>query len=184
VIWFAAYGVRALNDPVMNRAGTGLMAIVLSSLVRKYTATDIQDLIPLISKNLALNHISPSSSSATQPLRNVTAEALDWIMLRNSSPSLRRTAFSYSPVDLLLVVDCIYHPSLLPALVDTIDHLATPEQTAVLVVVELRQEDVLREFLELWLVAGGRAWEIWHVDEVMDGPYAMWVGWKKATNLS
>lgn len=55
------------------------------------------------------------------------------------------------------------------------------------VVVELRAEDVIREFLELWLQAGqsgedgaGGTWEIWHanVDELLDGPYAMWIGWK------
>ncbi|KAI0682977.1 putative methyltransferase-domain-containing protein [Cytidiella melzeri] len=156
-------------------AGTGLLAIVISSLVRQYTATDIEELIPLIAKNLILNHRSPSSTASS----NVTAEALDWVALMHSSPSTRRTAFCYSPVDLLLVVDCIYHPSLLPALVETIDHLATSEQTAVLVLAELRQEDVMREFLELWLAAGDGAWEIWHVEELMEGPYAMWVGWKK-----
>lgn len=82
----------------------------------------------------------------------------------------------------MLIVDCIYHPSLLPALVVTIDHLATSEKTAVLVVVELRAEDVVREFLDLWLAAGEGAWEIWHAHEVMEGPYAVWVGWKKGTD--
>jgi protein N-lysine methyltransferase METTL21D len=82
----------------------------------------------------------------------------------------------------LLVVDCIYHPSLLPALVDTIDYLATIERTVVLVVVELRAEDVVREFLELWLgTGGGDIWEIWHLQDVMEGPYAVWLGWKKTT---
>ena len=160
------------------RAGTGLLAIVLSFLVRQYTVTDIEDLIPLISKNLTIN--SPATGSAP---RSVTAEALDWVVLKNSSPTVRQTAFSYPPIDLLLVVDCIYHPSLLPPLVETIDYLATPERTAVLVLVELRQEDVVREFLELWLaVGGGNTWEIWHVDSGMEGPYAMWIGWKKEMN--
>lgn len=91
-------------------------------------------------------------------------------------------------MDLLLVVDCIYHPSLLPPLVTTIDALAVTGRTVVVVVVELRAEDVIREFLELWLQAGqsngdgdGGTWEIWHanVDEILDGPYAMWIGRKK-----
>ena len=120
-----------------------------------------------------------SSPKGEHTKATVSAEALDWIVLRNSSPAARCTAFSYPPIDLLLVVDCIYHPSLLPALVDTIDHLTTPERTAVLVIVELRAEDVVREFLELWLAAGGNVWEIWHVEGFMDGPYAVWVGWKK-----
>lgn len=170
---------------VYSSAGTGLLAIVLSSLVNRYTATDIEELVPLIVKNLALNGITLSSTTTPQTTsHSVTAEALDWVVLKDSSPAVRRTAFSYPPIDLLLIVDCIYHPSLLPALVETIDHLATPEFTAVLVVVELRQEDVLREFLELWLAAGNGAWELWHVESGMEGPYAVWVGWKKAIHSS
>lgn len=93
-------------------------------------------------------------------------------------PSVRRRGFSYPFIDLLLIVDCIYHPLLLPPLVDTIDYLATPEQTTVLVIIELRAEDVVREFLQLWLTAGDGAWEVWRINEVMKGPYAMWVGQK------
>jgi protein N-lysine methyltransferase METTL21D len=120
-------------------------------------------------------------SPAREPTR-VSAEALDWVALHNSPPAIRRAAYSYPPIDLLLVVDCIYHPSLLPALVDTIDYLATIERTVVLVVVELRAEDVVREFLELWLgTGGGDIWEIWHLQDVMEGPYAVWLGWKKTT---
>ena len=101
----------------------------------------------------------------------VKAEALDWLALQECPPNIRRSVYSYDPIDLLLVVDCIYHPSLLPALVETIDYLSIPDRTTVLVVVELRAEDVIREFLELWLGAGGKGiWEIWHVNEIMDGP--------------
>ena len=168
------------------RAGTGLLGVVFASLVRQYTATDIAELVPLIKKNLALNNVpdySPSSPSKSAPPRaNVSAEALDWVALRNCSPSKRQSIYLYPPIDLLLVVDCIYHPSLLPALVDTIDHLATPERTAVLVIVELRAEDVVREFLELWLAAGQSSWEIWHAEGIMEGPYAVWVGWKKGAD--
>jgi len=78
----------------------------------------------------------------------------------------------------LLVVDCIYHPSLLPALVETIEHLTIREQTTVLVAVELRAEEVIDEFLKLWVGNEGR-WEVWSVGEVLqDASYAMWVGWK------
>ncbi|GJE95861.1 Diaminohydroxyphosphoribosylamino-pyrimidine deaminase-like protein [Phanerochaete sordida] len=165
-------------------AGTGLLGVVFAPLVKRYTVTDIDDLIPLISKNLALNGVlTPSSQSKGAPtVPNVSAEPLDWVALQNCSASKRQTAYSYPPIDLLLVVDCIYHPSLLPALVDTIDYLSTPERTVVLVVVELRAEDVVREFLELWLAASGGSWDIWHAHEVMEGPYVVWVGWKKGTD--
>ena len=157
-------------------------------MVQKYTVTDIEDLIPLIRKNIALNLPGSgalNSTSAGHGPSNakgiIKPEPLDWLTLYNCSPSTRQKLFSYEPVDLLLVVDCIYHPSLLPALVGTIDHLATPDRTAVFVMVELRAEDVVREFLELWLAAGGGVvWEVWHVNGLLEGPYAMWVGWKRS----
>lgn len=106
-------------------------------------------------------------------------EELDWEILHKTPPSLRPRLFSRDdpPIDILLVVDCIYHPSLLPALVDTLDYLATPERTAVLVVSELRSEDVMREVLELWLKQPG--WEIWRLGEgLLEMPYVIWLGWR------
>jgi len=110
---------------------------------------------------------------------------LDWTALHNASPSTRRAAFSYLAVDLLLVVDCIYHPSLLPSLLSAIDYLTTPGKTAVLVVVELRAEDVVRAFLEGWLnLLSDGEWQIWTIGGYLDGPYAVWFGWKKESNVA
>jgi len=150
-------------------AGTGLLGIALSPLVRQYTITDIAALLPLIRKNLALNFDGWPSKS------NVSVEELDWETLRSSTPALRSANFSYSPIDLILAIDCIYHPSLLPSLVETIDFLATPGKTAVMVVVELRAEDVVREFLETWIEKG---WQVWRVSSLLCMPYVGWVGWK------
>ena len=137
--------------------------------------TDIPDLIPLIRKNVSLNF-------ATWP-PNVTAAALDWVEL-SSTPPARRSRVFPSPgssdtdaYDLVLAVDCIYNPSLVPALLTTIDYLQTP----VLVVVELRSEEVLREFIDGWLnlqpgSEGGR-WEVWRLG-ILGMPYAAWVGWR------
>ncbi|KAL4250006.1 hypothetical protein ABKN59_005937 [Abortiporus biennis] len=162
-------------------AGTGLLGVVLGRLVRQYTATDIDPLIPLIRKNLSLNipgWVDPSQQQVGPCTRSVTAEPLDWVVLHQHAPS-RKPIYSFEPVDLLLVVDCIYHPSLLPSLVHTIDYLTTPGRTAVLVLVELRAEDVIREFLERWLkISSEGSWEIWHVNGGVEGPYAMWLGWK------
>lgn len=152
-----------------KRAGIGLLSIVFSPLVRTYKATDIPELVPLMLKNLALNGDRP----------NITAEELDWLQLSSATPSHRSKIFAYPTIDLLLVVDCIYHPSLLPALVETINHLSTTNKTVVLVAVELRAEDVLEEFLRLWVGQEGR-WEIWSISEgLIDASYAMWVGMKK-----
>ncbi|KAF5353071.1 hypothetical protein D9758_008761 [Tetrapyrgos nigripes] len=158
-------------------SGTGLLAVLLSPLVKKYTATDIEDLIPLIQKNLALN--LPNWPDVNKS--NVSATSLDWLVLRNTTPQLRSRNFSFEPIDLLLIVDCIYHPSLLPAFLETIDYLTTPGSTTVLVVVELRAEDVIREFLERWLAMP--LWKIWRVGGgdggLMDRPYVLWAGWKE-----
>ncbi|OCH89013.1 hypothetical protein OBBRIDRAFT_794679 [Obba rivulosa] len=195
----ALFNTDALRDAhiVELGAGTGLLSIVMAPLVRRYTATDIDALVPLIRKNVSLNvpgvlqspPSSPSPGPQARPRRvtsppqssaDIVVEALDWITLHNASRHSRQAHFAYPAIDLLLVVDCIYHPSLLPALVSTIDHLTTPGRTAVLVIVELRAEDVVREFLERWLaLSSDGGWEIWSIPGLMEGPYSMWVGWKR-----
>ena len=130
--------------------------------------TDIPELVPLIKKNISLN-VPPSISK-------IVAQDLDWTALQSTPSSLRAKAFSFEVIDLLLAVDCVYHPSLVGPLVDTMRYLATPGKTTVVVVVELRAEDVVREFLEAWLQSDPR-WEIWSIGEGrLDSAYALWVG--------
>lgn len=152
-----------------DRSGTGLLSILFSPLVRHYTVTDIPELIPLIKKNISLN--APSTS-----VSRIVAQDLDWVTLQSTPPTLRPKAFSFEVVDLLLAVDCVYHPSLVGPLVDTIRYLTTPGKTTVVVVVELRAEDVVREFLEVWLQSD-RRWQIWSVGEQkLSSAYALWMG--------
>ena len=155
-------------------AGTGLLAVALSPLVRRYTATDIADILPLLHKNMALNFGGWPNCLPSTTGSNVFVDELDWIHLHSTSHTRRSLVFESEAIDVLLIVDCIYHPSLLPALIDTIHYLATPDQTIVLVVVELRADDVVREFLQLWLEKPG--WEIWRVGELLSKPYVMWLG--------
>ena len=170
-----------------NSAGTGLLSIVLSSLVRQYTVTDLSSILPLIRKNIALN-------SSTNMLQDIQVEELDWLHLLQTPPLTRNRIYplptTEQAYDLILAVDCIYNPALLPALIETIDYYtASGGRTMVCVVMELRQEDVVREFLEEWIGKGG--WEIRRVpackrEEKEDGEgrgfldarYAVWVGWK------
>jgi protein N-lysine methyltransferase METTL21D len=156
-------------DEGPDRSGTGLLSILFSSLVRRYTVTDIPELIPLIKKNISMN-ISNKS------MFNITAQDLDWITLQSTPPTLRAKAFSFEVVDLLLTVDCVYHPSLVSPLVNTMQYLTTPGKTTVVVVVELRMEDVVREFLETWLRSDPR-WQIWSLGEQkLDSAYGLWMG--------
>ena len=138
----------------------------------------METLIPLIRKNVTLNF--PDWSVPGKPGSNITVCELDWLALHAASPSFRPRllpANNGQPFDLVLVVDCIYHPSLLPALVDTINTVTVSRETAVLVVAELRADDVILTFLELWLSSGG--WEIWRIGgNLLEMTYVMWVGWR------
>ncbi|KIM62495.1 hypothetical protein SCLCIDRAFT_119592 [Scleroderma citrinum Foug A] len=163
-------------------SGTGLLGVVLSPLFCSYTATDIAALLPLIRKNVSQNFDRDNSGARSQKT-NLSVEELDWLTLSSLSPGLPRARYCPRPVtsesndawDLVLVVDCIYHPSLLSPLVDTIGAVSTPGRTWVLVVVELRQEDVVREFLDLWLKHDVGNWSIARID-LLDENYAVWAG--------
>ncbi len=148
-----------------GRAGTGLLALALSPLARKYTATDIPALVPLMRKNL----LSASASTS----ESVTVMALDWTL-----PALRQVDVrGANAPDVLLVVDCIYHPALVRPLLTTLTALATPRHTVAVVVAELRAEDVLREFLQEWVALG---WRVWSVGEdSLCARWGMWVAWRE-----
>ncbi|KAJ7043568.1 putative methyltransferase-domain-containing protein [Mycena alexandri] len=165
-------------------SGTGLLGIALSPLVGHYTATDIAELLPLIRKNMSLNfpgwpHVKQGTAAEG---RNISAFDFNWETLLSTPASRRSQLFPLpaSPFDIVLIVDCIYHPTLLPPLLGAMDYVSTAGTTVVVVVMELRAEDVTREFLEGWLRSG--EWEVWRmfVDAEFwkDTPYVMWVGWK------
>ncbi|KAG5638562.1 hypothetical protein H0H81_011908 [Sphagnurus paluster] len=174
------FGNLSKRDP----ASTGLLAIALAPHVSRYTVTDIAALVPLLRKNVSANFPGWPFATPTQvPGSKVFVEELDWIVLASASLTQRpKILADISPADLVLVVDSIYHPSLLLPLIETLHELAVPGRTAVLVVVELRGEEVIREFLELWLAQPG--WEVWRVGDGEKGaggmgrPYAMWLGWR------
>ena len=65
------------------RAGTGLLAVALGPLAASYVASDLDFLVPLLRKNLALND-APA---------HVRTEALDWDALRALAPPKREDVF-------------------------------------------------------------------------------------------
>ncbi|KAF9219757.1 hypothetical protein BS17DRAFT_882714 [Gyrodon lividus] len=175
-------------------SGTGLLGIAFAPLVRAYTVTDIRALLPLIRKNISLNssgwhdgNIGLLGGSKF----DLAVEELDWTTLMSLPSGTARARYCPVPKvtltsepesdnewDLVLAVDCIYNPSLIPALVDTIDAVSTAGRTWVLVVAELRQEDVVREFLDLWSKHAGGSWRITRVEGILDLHFAVWAGQK------
>ncbi|KAH0836419.1 hypothetical protein J3R83DRAFT_8021 [Lanmaoa asiatica] len=175
-------------------AGTGLLGLVLAPLLRTYTMTDIRPLLSLIRKNISLNSPGWHDGSPGDSKSNVTIEELDWLALTSLPSGTARARYCPVPKvtsvlelestdhdawDVVFAVDCIYNLSLLLALVNTIDAVSTAGRTWVFVVAELRQEDVLREFLDLWLkwTTGGK-WEITRVEGLLDVHFVVWAGQK------
>ena len=129
---------------------------------------------------------------------NITVAALDWMQLyQTTSVSARRNLFRFTNnsldeesssaiprlfPDIIFVVDCIFNPALIPPLVETINHFSVGGHTKVVVAVELRSEDVIRDFLELWIGKGG--WEVWRLGDYpigegrLDVSFAVWIGMK------
>jgi len=131
-------------------------------------------LLPLLRKNL-LSVPGPPTASAGASIgataSAITVAALDWTLSARSQIDVRN-----EPPEVLLVVDCIYHPTLVRPLLATMTALAAPRHTVALVVVELRAEDVLREFLEAWIALG---WNVWSVADGLLGPrWGMWIAWR------
>jgi hypothetical protein len=177
-----------------------MLGIILSPWAKRYTITDLDYLVPLIRKNVAANQeIIQKITLQARACRNMTdtqdnnipisgnidVDSLDWRSIQPAMrmPTSRKPTWplqANDAVDLIIAVDCIYNPSLIPAFLNTLDFFAT-DRTAktegsegrtneipsvrrpcVLVAAELRSEDVIREFLGQWLARD--AWEIWRVD--------------------
>ncbi|QRV88886.1 protein-lysine methyltransferase C42C1,13 [Ceratobasidium sp. AG-Ba] len=143
-------------------SGTGILGRALPPLLAttgRITLTDLPELVPLLRKNAKSDKVS--------------VEALDWTW--PILPSFE--------ADLVLCVDCIYNTALVRPLVRVLSTCRSP----VLVFIELRDEDVIRVFLEEWLnwestSAGGNPNEKFQVWRLADGllhpRFAAWVGWK------
>lgn len=161
-------------------SGTGLLALLLSPLCRRYTASDRLENVRLVQRNLELNRppVPPPRSPRSAVARdwaNVQVEEVDWVDVASCR---RLRDAKEEPYDLILAVDCIYNENLLQPLVDTLTYYTSPGRTAVWVVVELRSADVLTAFLEKWLRAG---WTVVRLPPdamgTWDGARPRWVGW-------
>ncbi|PWN23651.1 hypothetical protein BCV69DRAFT_309531 [Microstroma glucosiphilum] len=182
--------------------GTGVLPAILLPFLQTrrlanrlhWTATDLEELLPLIRRNLS-DKLSSTSSDSEEGGITLSSLPLDWMHASNllhsstsyagGSEALRRSLLPSSLTgypDLLMAVDCIFNPSLFDPLLDTIDLFTLKAHTVVLLLVELRSAEAMREFMEGWLKRDG-GWRVWSVDveqmKGMEKGYVIWVGWKE-----
>lgn len=143
----------------------------------RWIATDQEEMLGLMDKNIArIKRLHGSSSSCFE----VEARVIDWLDVSRlyraagTSPSSLQSYISqvlsshqdragttlHRP-DIIFSLDCIYNPSLLEPLRETIEAFASGSkietsdlspatQTEAFVLAEMREVDVLREWLEVW----------------------------------
>ena len=201
-------------------AGTGLLGLILAPLVNFYTFTDLPEHCRLIEKNININIdllVRPPPPHKSSPTRrkktksydesktsdrrpaNIAVEPLDWVALYDTPSHSRARLFPVPdpPTDLILATDTIYNPALVSPFLATLNHYAADQaRTVVFIVMELRDEDVTREFLHQWINLEG--WRIWRTDgaaaseadivglsnipaarRLLDERFASWVAWKE-----
>jgi len=94
---------------------------------------------------------------------------------------VRRVDVNTVPPDVLLIVDCIYHPRLVRPLLATMTIIVAPRHTATVVVAELRAEDVVREFLEERIELGRRVCVV--AEGLLGARWGVAVGWPCAGTM-
>lgn len=145
-------------------SGTGLTACALAPLCASCIATDQPAALPLLRANIARN--ASAFPRSFGPIAQVIE--LDW-----TEP----TAPSEQAPDLVLAIDCLFNPSLAVPLFDAMEASTAP---TALVLSELRDQDVLVDFLTAWLGSG--RWTVHRLTpealggELAQGRYVAWLG--------
>ena len=185
-------------------AGTGILPCTtghaLTNLDTTWQATDQGDLLTLLQKNvrqLASDRVVATeidwltvSRALRQAYRHPTPYAS---LLRNiRSEQSGNAGESDVPYDLIIAVDCIFNPSLFTPFLDSLWACCTVSHTIAFVLVELREQEMMREFMQTWLehtaslqgTASGSVWQIWSIESSalgLDGlqrGYACFVAFK------
>ncbi|CDZ96179.1 Cytosine deaminase FCY1 and related enzymes [Phaffia rhodozyma] len=151
-------------------SGTGLVATFLAKFVRRWVCSDQLDCLKLISQNVS--SLDPSNKT------NIEIAEVDWL---HSTPPPTEA------YDLILCLDCVYNPNVIKGLVQTFDSQAEEGRTVICIVMEVRAEDVVGEFLETWLQNGKSDgnkvhWIVnrfdWGDGDGAGGKFVGWLGWK------
>ncbi|KAG0145444.1 hypothetical protein CROQUDRAFT_671740 [Cronartium quercuum f. sp. fusiforme G11] len=182
-------------------AGTGALATLCNDMfpdqsTTSWTVSDQAILLPAIARNFTLNGLD-YVGGLDRPTR-YQIEEMDWISIEkdwlkaHSKIQSANSSKSEADYELILAIDCLYNESLILPLLRTFDHLSTPfsstgaPATLVLIVSQLRSDEVMRLFVESWIALP--SWKIYRVDEeglradlklnLADPRYVVWCGWK------
>lgn len=178
------FDLSKLKDAVVLElgAGTGALPAFVGGLSKRWLATDQEELLPLMRKNLDREH-------------NVKVGTLDWFDFFNSptphTAQLRkknvlaqlaaegedREAVGAAGLDLILCCDCIYNPGLFDALIATLNVFTEKDKTVVLVSCEMRSDESLAEFLTKWKQSDP-AWKLVSLEERFDKGFVAIAAWK------
>lgn len=173
-------------------AGTGALAAMVGGLSGTWIATDQQELVPLMRKNLDqagphtvkasaldwFDFLSPPSPHSAQLRRK---HILDQITFptsnHNDNVQNKDNHEGVTAPDIILCCDCIYNPGLFDALIATINVFTQPHKTIVLVSCEMRSDESLAEFLSKWKQSDP-SWTIISLEQRFDKGFVSLAAWK------
>ncbi len=123
----------------------------------------------------------------------LSVAALDWIDVQQAVQSGRssqvervlkdvRDLLPAGEADLILAVDCIFNPFLIPPFLDTLASLCTPDRSTAFVLVELREQEMMYEFISSWVdhtlpAETSVVWKIFSLTEAVLGHVGLQQGY-------
>lgn len=178
-------------------SGTGALAVLCDTMFpsdskSSWTVSDQSSLLSTISKNFdsnGLKHLNEFQSSSRYQI-----EEIDWLEIETDwikANSAKQSSKIETNYDVIIAVDCLYNESLILPFLHTLDLIAKPQSlgrsaTLVLIVSQLRSEEVLRLFIESWIHLP--FWKVFRVDlnglrsdlklSLSSPKYVIWFGWK------
>ncbi|KAJ1025020.1 hypothetical protein NDA18_004306 [Ustilago nuda] len=165
-------------------AGTGALPALVADLSGKWLATDQDELLPLLRKNLSQHERvktasldwfdflnPPSMRSAQLRKKHVLDQLLPSATTTEHQEKLKR-------VDLIICCDCIYNPALFDALIATLNVFTDSQRTIVLISCEMRSNESLAEFLTRWKQSH-LAWIIVSLEHRFDKGFVALAAWKQ-----
>lgn len=163
-------------------AGTGALPAIVASLAKSWLATDQQQLLPLMRKNLDsyanvkvasldwFDFLNPPSPHSAQLHKSRVLDQLSFNLVDQTAETVRGP-------DVIVCCDCIYNPGLFDALIAALNVFTDRQRTVVLVSCEMRSDESLADFLTRWK-ASDEHWRIVSLEERFEKGFVALAAWK------